>query len=476
MSERKRKKESHKKDRPHKKVRIEDSPAETSSRLQVSVVPDISCHPVVATSPGLAVPRDLSFQSYQKRRGPEERPPSHTATTTTSSIYRTELLLHSSTHPSIDYLAQEEEADATDGLLKHYVGIYDPQTGKLEVVEARKAVLRGAIRDEEGAEEDETPSAPQTAQALRQELGRTFGSKKARKAIESLTENAINRGPTSESPSKEPNSNTNPVEAALLDSLNLTGSQQQTREQIQAQTDAAKPRPQANLSAERIEDVYPLRTLIGEDILQLLPIHHWQENVAKKLPVIITGSRYVSKRLQKVVKSGDELKLKALRYVLLLLDLLGSLKNAGGGGGKGGKKSNNMGGAKKLPDKEEVRKITGVQDFVLEGIRKRFFDGTMMTKWHHDLLCTTLAAISLCIDNYELDIYDLGEDLKCDAKQMSQYYKELGCKVSAPILAQYKRWGLSSKLEASVHRIAKLTLPLTLPKTRIRGPGGGKRR
>ncbi len=52
----------------------------------------------------------------------------------------------------------------------------------------------------------------------------------------------------------------------------------------------------------------------------------------------------------------------------------------------------------------------------------------MMTKWHHDHLCTTLAAVSLYIDNYEVDVYDLGEDLKCDAKQyvlcvsISSYY------------------------------------------------------
>ncbi len=157
----------------------------------------------------------------------------------------------------------------------------------------------------------------------------------------------------------------------------MGGSQQHTtREELQAVTDAAKPRPKANPAAEKVEDIYPLSTLIDEQTLDLLPIHHWQENIAKKLPVTIVGSRYVSQRLQKVVKGGDTMKIKALRYVLLLLDVLGTLKVAGGrkiakGGGAG----------KRLPEREELRKATGVQDFVIEGVRKRFFDGSYVYRF-----------------------------------------------------------------------------------------------
>ena len=63
-----------------------------------------------------------------------------------------ELLVQSSSHPTIDYLGREEEGGA-DSLLKHYLGVYDPTTGKLQVMEARKMVVRGTVRSHEAGPE-----------------------------------------------------------------------------------------------------------------------------------------------------------------------------------------------------------------------------------------------------------------------------------------------------------------------------------
>lgn len=40
-------------------------------------------------------------------------------------------------------------------MLKHYIGVYDPATGKMEVMEARKLVVRGVIRAHEATAADE---------------------------------------------------------------------------------------------------------------------------------------------------------------------------------------------------------------------------------------------------------------------------------------------------------------------------------
>ena len=63
-----------------------------------------------------------------------------------TDISTSELLLHSSHHPKLDYTAREEESGGADSLLKHYVGVYDPKNGELQVVEARNLVLRGTLR------------------------------------------------------------------------------------------------------------------------------------------------------------------------------------------------------------------------------------------------------------------------------------------------------------------------------------------
>ena len=79
-----------------------------------------------------------------------------------TAISTTELLLHTSAHPKLDYTAREEEYSGADSLLKHYIGVYDPKTGDLQLVQARKLVVRGVLRSEtttNGTEDKE--AAPQ---------------------------------------------------------------------------------------------------------------------------------------------------------------------------------------------------------------------------------------------------------------------------------------------------------------------------
>lgn len=67
-------------------------------------------------------------------------------------ITSSEHLLHTSAHSKIDYIAREEEG-GSDSLLSHYLGVYDPESGQLQLVRARKLVLRGKVRPIESTEE-----------------------------------------------------------------------------------------------------------------------------------------------------------------------------------------------------------------------------------------------------------------------------------------------------------------------------------
>lgn len=62
------------------------------------------------------------------------------------------MLLHSSTHNTVDYTAREGKGP--DALLKHYIGVFDPKTGKMQVVEAKKMVIRGVVRAKQATEEE----------------------------------------------------------------------------------------------------------------------------------------------------------------------------------------------------------------------------------------------------------------------------------------------------------------------------------
>lgn len=70
-------------------------------------------------------------------------------------------MLHSAANPRLDYIAREDELSSTDALLSHYIGIYDRDTGALNLFLSRKATIRGTPRPEKidiTSEEDNDPS------------------------------------------------------------------------------------------------------------------------------------------------------------------------------------------------------------------------------------------------------------------------------------------------------------------------------
>lgn len=69
-------------------------------------------------------------------------------------------MLYSAVNSRLDYVAREEEPNSTDALLSHYIGIYDRDTGALNLILTRKATIRGTPHPEktDGMSEDNVPS------------------------------------------------------------------------------------------------------------------------------------------------------------------------------------------------------------------------------------------------------------------------------------------------------------------------------
>jgi len=96
-----------------------------------------------ATAPGLDLPTNVPLKAYKRARtGATPR----ASAAGRSALSESELLLYCSAHPKLDYTAREEVSGGADSLLRHYVGVYDPKTGELQVVPARNVVVRGTLR------------------------------------------------------------------------------------------------------------------------------------------------------------------------------------------------------------------------------------------------------------------------------------------------------------------------------------------
>ncbi|MCJ1485002.1 DNA-directed RNA polymerase I subunit rpa49 [Schaereria dolodes] len=427
---------------------------EDAQNILVSLVDvDEEWTPVIATTPGICLPSDASFKAYTRARTSNVARPMLAGR---SAISESELLLHCSSHPKLDYIAREEELSRADGLFKHYIGVYDSQTSRLELVEARKVVVRGTLRTDQKATasngtNSQSESAPTTLSA-RSILGQTFGTKKSQKAIRALTENAITSPPKrAQDPSQKPI--LDPLASAVIQSMAQSSASMPSREELQAAVDEGKPRPKPNLSAETPADVYTMEEIVGVEVLKQLVVKEWHDAINNGEDVK-TCSLFVSKRLARTVKAGDIKRLKALRFLLLLMDWNRCLKPGARG-------------SKKLPGRDVVRKAVGagIGDGILEPVRRRFATETTLNKWHIDNLMTHICALALSIDNYEVDTHDLRDDLRLTPKEVIQYFQELGCKVTAPTESERTKLKVS-KAESSGHKIARLKLPLEFPKNR----------
>ncbi|KAL8737605.1 MAG: hypothetical protein Q9181_001506 [Wetmoreana brouardii] len=454
MSEKKRKRASHDAgDRLPKKLNIEETPVDV---VKVIFTPDedgwapiLKGYSSSASTPGLTLPPNLPLRLYKKPRKND------TSSIGRPTIGESEYLLHTSAHPKIDYVGREEAVEEAQGLLKHYIGIFDERTGKLELTRAKRLVLRGNVRA--GKDDGEERVKGHLGLSARNTLGLEFGSKRSQRAIEALTKNAISPLKTGRAAPGSSQPSLDPVASAVVSSMAATASMP-TREALQAAADESKPRPQPNLGAERPTDVYPIDQLVGSGILRQMTIKEWQDAVESR-EEILTKSRFVSNRVHKVVPSGDVRKIKTLKYLLLLLEWHGVLFAMGKGGGR------------KVPEREQLREQLGAWGSeLIKQVSNRFAEGgRLVSRWQLDNLITHICALALTVDDFTTDVYDIKEDLRLENKDIRKYFREIGARVVSPTEVERARLKIG-KAEAAAHQLAKLRLPLDFPKMRMAEP------
>jgi DNA-directed RNA polymerase I subunit RPA49 len=181
----------------------------------------------------------------------------------------------------------------------------------------------------------------------RQALGMEFGTKKSKKMIQSLTENAI----IASSSNKQ-----STATKALMASIGENIANMPTVEDLQTLAEESKPRPKANLSATDPTDVYPIQSLIDEDTLYSINVQDWKDATKEKVGVTTT-SRYVSRRLQSVLQNDDEAKMKVLKYMLMVIEFFQLSKKS---------KNGNL-----VPRGNDLHALDH-PGFLLEGVKKRF--------------------------------------------------------------------------------------------------------
>jgi DNA-directed RNA polymerase I subunit RPA49 len=178
-----------------------------------------------------------------------------------------------------------------------------------------------------------------------------FGTKKAKKAIASMSENAVNQGIV------DADGNISAASKIILDAVSQDIKNMPTLEDMALASQVEKPKPRANMSATKPEEVYPLNQLIPPEQLEPIRTQDWMETAATT--GISFPCRYVTRRAAAVVRQKDYTKVKVLKYMLACILFLKALKP----GRKG----------RPLPPRQKLReKMEGVDDDLINAVRGRF--------------------------------------------------------------------------------------------------------
>lgn len=281
-------------------------------------------------------------------------------------------------------------------------------------------------------------------------MGQTFGTKKAKKVIESNAMNAIVHDQGAQDGSGP--AKLDAASKATLSQIGEATASMATREQLQAAIDESKPVPPANLEAAEVADVYDPNVFIGAEVLKAVPVRDWHEATQRSDDIQVM-SRFVARRVQAIGQQDHALeKLRLLRYLYFLVVFFLYSKEG------------RQRGTRRIPPREVLaRNLAPAPQAVVENIRRKFSDGGEMRKFHIDLLMTHCCVLTCLLDNFETDPQDIREDLRVDRKTINQYYHEIGARI-----VQRKKPG-----ETKARTIAKLALPLQFPK---QSRGAPKRR
>lgn len=284
---------------------------------------------------------------------------------------------------------------------------------------------------------------------LRNQLGESFGTKKAKKALEAATLNAVKSQGSKDGTPKALTA----ADRALIENIKQSSQGRATQEELQAIADEAKPIPKINTAAESIHDVYDPVAILGSEVLTAIPVHDWLEAV-RNGQTLQFQSTFVANRICRVALAAkDTTRLRVLRYLFFMILIVRYAKPG------------RVRGTLNIPPRKILQQLCQpAPDLVIDDLRTRFARDDVMLKVHMDLLATHCAAFSLIVDNYESDVRDLTFDLKLEPAKMRQYFYEIGVRIKT----------VSAGEKGAQRSIAKLTLPLTFPKLR-RGPGQKRR-
>ncbi|KAH9463170.1 hypothetical protein MJO29_008576 [Puccinia striiformis f. sp. tritici] len=352
----------------------------------------------------------------------------------------------------------------------YMLGLHNPSAGSLTLFPTQFYEFRPVVkRLREADSKRVTELQPSNNYAARSALGATFGTKKARRALQAAARSRVDPETLSH------------LEGQITTSIAENSSCLPSADAQALEADANRPIPTFNANASDPKDVYLLSNVVSNLELNSIPLGPilnaaTAQEAARHLPT--SRSVYVTKRLESLWKRCPDTKLdkretKRLR-ILVYINYLISIRRL--------KKFTRDSISHKLA----TDKSSSTPDSIVDGILSRFTetakgrDGSLqhnLTSFSTIKLYSYIAVLCLIHDEYMTRIYGLPEDLQETPSSINDIFLNLGCKLSKLNSAELEGLSEGSAVkkgddnikELNAQRtVAKLVVPLVFPPPKIR--------
>ncbi|PUU83314.1 RNA polymerase I associated factor, A49-like protein [Tuber borchii] len=400
----------------------------------ITIAPTNDFPPILASSHGISIPPTTQFTPYIHTINPPSK----------KSRKAEEFLLYGET-PSIGYEGREMPEDAE--YRRHYVGIFNPKTNGIELHAAPKLhfgrmikahIKRDRLVDGKGVVMSNVDS--------RTALGKEFGTKKSQKRLRELELNKIDVSDMGKN-----------ITTSIVSQVEANTKDMPTAVELGNQIRANKPIPKVNHDANHPDEVYNLEDIISSDEYNVIWVREWERGEELK-----SKSSFVQARIRKLAEDKSKKHtrlLKILRYISLMIDFY-LFQQRGRG---------------RLPAMDRVKKALSVDHAIAEGFFRRYTEKNVSSEEGSDKdiyavspalankILYHMAVLCLMVDHYDVDIFQLKNDLGVQPKELTLAFKEVGCSIRELTKPQYTAMKMT-KAEAMQHKRAVLKIPLEFPK------------
>ncbi|KAJ7160998.1 Rpa49 subunit specific to nuclear RNA polymerase I [Mycena filopes] len=418
-----------------KKRKRADSPArEVSFKVASHSVAPGEVGPMLVSFPSLDAPSTTPFRCYKKSK---HTPGDELGLTVAGET------------DAVDLESNEEETRRVAAAgCRYVIAVHNKRTSELTVLPTPMSpyILSRTVKALKSIELAPAPSATEYYKA-RNDLGETFGTKKAKLAIRARERNRVDVGAMEG------------VMDFVMAGIDKAAEGLMTKEEAKDLADSNRAVPPFSATATDPADIYPLHGIIPEPEWKALSIDAFSEAGSayeRKQLLPFRGSDWVNARIESAMEQSEKDRKRSLKILFYISSMMAFRRAT----------SHNF-------KKEELpAKLATVPGAAIDGLVSRFTEcprGSTEPKTTPQLelrLLANILALCLRIDNYAADHLLIARDLSLAPDKTSAIFKSLGCKIIT--LGERERTRLGLPDSVANEKRAVLTGPVQFPKQRMK--------